>query len=67
MAACLVGKLPNITGYAGIFVYKYHQDKGAKQNSFKFPSVGEEDILISSRSLNVSKATGLDGLSARFR
>ena len=67
MAASLVGKLPNITGgYAGNFVYKYYQDKGAKQNSFKFSPVGEEDILKSLLSLNVSKATGLDGLSARF-
>ena len=67
VAASLVGKLPNITGgYAGNFVYKYYQDKGAKQNSFKFSPVGEEDILKSLLSLNVSKATGLDGLSARF-
>ena len=37
VAASLVGKLPNITGgYAGNFVYKYYQDKGAKRNSFKF-------------------------------
>ena len=48
MAASLIGKLPNITGgYAGNFVYKYYQDKGAKQNSFKFSAVGEEDILKS--------------------
>ena len=61
--ASLVGKLPNITGgYAGNFVYKYYQDKGAKQNS----SVGEEDIIKYLLSLNVSKSTGLDGLSARF-
>ena len=67
MAASLVGKLPNITGgYAGNFVYKYYQDKGAKQNSFKFSPVGEEDILKSLLGLNVSKATGLDGLSAGF-
>ena len=67
MAASLAGKLPNITGgYAGNFVHKYYQDKGAKQNSFKFSPVGEEDILKSLLSLNVSKATGLDGLSARF-
>ena len=70
MAASLVSKLPNITGgYAGNFVYKYYQDKGAKQNSFKFSPVGEEDISKSLHSLNVSKAskaTGLDGLSARF-
>ena len=67
VAASLVGKLPNITGgYAGNCVYKYYQDKGAKQNSFKFSPVGEEDILKSLLSLNVSKATGLDGLSARF-
>ena len=66
MAASLVGKLPNITGgYAGNFVYKYYQDKGAKQNSFKFSPVGEEDILKYLLSLNVSKA-GLDVLSARF-
>ena len=32
----------------------------------KFSPVGEEDILKSLLSLNVSKATGLDGLSARF-
>ena len=67
VAASLVGKLPNITGgYAGNFVYKYYQDKGAKLSSFKFSPVGEEDILKSLLSLNVSKATGLDGLSARF-
>ena len=47
-------------------IYKYYQDKGAKQNSFKFSPVGGEDILKSLLSLNVSKATGLDGLSARF-
>ena len=48
MAASLVGKLPNITGgYAGNFVYKYYQDKGAKQNSLKFSPVGKEDILKS--------------------
>ena len=64
MAASLVGKLPNITGgYAGNFVYKYYQDKGAKQNSFKFSPVGEEDILKSLLSLNVSKATGQLGFS----
>ena len=68
MAAGLPGKLPNITGrYAGNFAYKYYQDKGAKQNSFKFSPVVEEDILKSSLSLNdISKATGLDVLSARF-
>ena len=67
MAASLVGKLPNITdGYARNSVYKYYQDKGAELNSFKFSLVGEEDILKSLLSLNVSKATGLDGLSARF-
>ena len=67
VAASLVGKLPNITdGYARNSVYKYYQDKGAELNSFKFSLVGEEDILKSLLSLNVSKATGLDGLSARF-
>ena len=67
VAASLVGKLPNITGgYAENFVYTYYQDEGAKQNSFKFSPVGEEEILKSSHSLNVSKATGLYGLSARF-
>ena len=67
VAGSLVGKLPNITGcFAGNFVYKYYQDNGAEQNSFKFSQVEEEDILKSSLSLNVSKATGLDGLSARF-
>ena len=67
MAASLVGKLTNITsGYARNFVYKYYQDKGAKQNSFNFFPVGEEDILKSLFSLNVSKPTCLDGLSARF-
>ena len=67
VAASLVGKLSNITGgYAEHFVYKYYQDKGAKQNSFKFSLVGEEDILKALHSLNVSKATGLDGLSSRF-
>ena len=67
VAASLVGKLPNITGgYAGNFVNKYYQEKGAKQNSFKFSPVGDEDILKSLPSLNVSEATGLDGLSARF-
>ena len=40
--------------------------KGAKQNFFKFSPVGEEDILKSLLSLNVSKAAGLDGLSASF-
>ena len=67
VAASLVGKLPNITGgYAGNFVHIYHQDKGAKQNSFKFAPVGEEDILKSLLSLNDCKATGLNGLSVRF-
>ena len=67
VAASLIGKLPNITGgYAGNFVNKYYQEKGAKQNSFKFSPVGDEDILKSLPSLNVSEATGLDGLSARF-
>ena len=74
MSASLVGKLPNITGgYAGNIVYKYYQDKGPKQHSFKFSLVGEEDILkylglydVGLHSLNVSNATGLDGLSVRF-
>ena len=67
MAASLGSKLPKIIGgYAGNCVYKYYQDKGAKQNPFKFSPVGEEDILKSLHSLNVSKATGRDGLSVRF-
>ena len=32
----------------------------------KVLNIGEEDILKSIHSLNVSKASGLDGLSARF-
>ena len=47
MAASLVGKLPNITGgYSGTFVYKYHQEEGAGQNSFKFSPVGERDDIL---------------------
>ena len=66
MAASLVCKLPNISGGVGNFVYKYYQDKGAKQNYFKFSPFGEKDILKSLHILNVNKATDLDGLSARF-
>ena len=59
MADSLVGKLPNITdGYAGNFVYN--------QKYFKFPPVGENTLNFFLHSLNVSKATGLDGLSASF-
>ena len=67
VAASLIGKLPDITsGNDGNFVYKYYQDKGAKKRYFKFSPIREEDILKSLHSLNVGKATGLDGLSARF-
>ena len=46
VAASLVGKLPDITGgYAGNFVYKYYQDKGAKQNSSKYSPVGERETF----------------------
>ena len=36
-------------GYTGNFVYKYYQDKGAKQSSFTFSPGEKGDILLHSR------------------
>ena len=67
IAENLVSKLPDISGgFGGSFIDNYYQNKGVKSNAFIFSPVSEDVISKLIGNLSIRKATGLDGLSARF-
>ena len=67
IAENLVSKLPDISGgFGGSFIDNYYQNKGVKYNAFIFSPVSEDVISKLIGNLSIHKATGLDGLSARF-
>ena len=67
IAENLVSKLPDIScGFGGSFIDNYYQNKGVKSNAFIFSPVSEDVISKLMGNLSIRKATGLDGLSARF-
>ena len=60
-------KLPNITGgFTGSFIDIYYREKGVQNDALKFSPISEEETLKHLHNLSIRKATGLDGLSARF-
>ena len=63
----LVEKLPRcLNKYGRNFVSKYYTAKGVVPNSFSFSIVSENKILKHLEKLSANKATGLDGIPARF-
>ena len=69
VASDLVTMLPApynlFTSGSGVFQYFYRQ-KGVTENAFALSPVTRHDILKQLLNLEVSKSTGLDGISARF-
>ena len=68
IAGNLVDKLPPIIGKYGYdFVKKFYQDKVSMLvGDFSFTPVSKEHVLKMLIGLNSHKATGLDGMPARF-
>ena len=68
IAGNLVDKLPLIIGKYGYdFVKKFYQDKVSMLvGDFSFTPVSMEHVLKILIGLNSNKATGLDGMPARF-
>lgn len=65
IASKLVSVLPNRLFDDGK-LQLYYSEKGIKPNSFTFTIVSEEEVLKLITSLNVSKSTGCDNISAKF-
>ena len=67
IAENLVNKLPPIKGkYDFNFLKKFYNDKSILTEELVFTTVSEEKVLQMLLSLNSHKATGLDGLPAKF-
>jgi len=67
VASTLVSKLPVSLGvYGKQFVDFFYSMKGVFKNSFSFALVSESTVLKYINHLSHSKATGLDGIPARF-
>ena len=67
IASSLVEKLPNCSGKFGkSYVKDYFQKLGVRKDSFAFSHVSEEKVLKYFLKLGANKATGLDGIPARF-
>ena len=67
VARDLVTKLPDRTNeYGGDFVTEYYEKLGVKASSFSLVKVTTEKVTKMLQELNVKKATGLDGISARL-
>ena len=47
-------------------IFYFYKNKGVHQNTFKFNVVSEEEVQKILKSLNVSKSTGADNISAKF-
>ena len=63
----LVEKLPTrIDKFGKQFVEKIYRLKGVKPNDYSFSVVSENKILKYLNNLSAKKATGLDGIPARF-
>lgn len=65
IAATLVDKLPKSV-FDENKIENYYKDKGVSKDSFKFSIVSEAEVLKLLSSLNVTKSTGCDNISARF-
>ena len=65
IAAKLVDKLPK-TDFDEDKIQAYYKEKGVSKDSFKFTVVTETEVLKLLSSLNVTKSTGCDNISARF-
>ncbi len=69
VASTLVSKLPSVMPEFGVKadrVRKHYEDHGVTKGAFKPQPVTMEFIQKELSQLNVSKSTGLDGISARF-
>ena len=67
VASKLVEKLPKrIDKFRKQFVEKFYRLKGVKPNDYSFSVVSENKILTYLNNLSAKKATGLDGIPARF-
>lgn len=67
VASKLVDKLPKRFGRFGKkFVHQFYRSKGAKPNSYSFSIVSENRILKYLNNISAKKATGLEGIPARF-
>jgi len=67
VASTLVSKLPVLLGvYGKQFVDFFYSKKGVFKNVFSFALVSESTVLKYINHLSHSKATGLDGIPARF-
>lgn len=67
MANNLVDSLPPRTGvYGDEFIQTFYLNRGVLANSFTFTKVSVETVAEMLAELNVTKATGLDNIPARF-
>ena len=67
VASKLVEKLPKCTNkFNSSFVFNFYSSKGVKPNSYNFSMVLESQVLKYIDKLGFNKATGLDGIPARF-
>ena len=67
IASDLVSKLPKALGHFGVsFVSSFYLKKGVTLDSCSFSLVTENTVLKYLNTLSITKATGLDGISAKF-
>ena len=67
VASKLVDKLPTPSRFfSDCFVFNFYSSKGVVPNNFSFKLVSEVKIFKHLNCLSSSKATGLDGIPARF-
>ena len=67
VASKLVQKLPKgLNQFGKQFVENFYRLKGVKPNDYSFSIVSENKILKCLGRLGAKKATGLDGIPARF-
>ena len=67
VASKLIEELPKrIDKFGKQFVEKFYRLKGIKPNDYSFSVVSENKILKYLNNLSAKKATGLDGIPARF-
>ena len=67
VAADLVSKLPNPLNYfTSHHVNHYYANKGVLPNMFSLQPITSDCVLKQLKSLNKTKSTGLDGISAKF-
>lgn len=67
VASKLVEKLPKcLNKFGSSFVFNYYSSKGVKPNFYNLSIVTEIQVLKYINLLGLNKATGLDGIPARF-